>query len=444
MSKKPPNQTPNGTTQIIERLKNIEEKLEEPRGRLRGFLDVADKLVLPLALIILSVLTFVQTRNTTNFQNTLASQQNTREANQITFQNELALQQATREENLINRQEKQQSFERQLELQKLYIENITSPVSAKQNAAILTLGLMEEDNLLELANFANDLNLTQEQRQQIIKILCRTSSFGCPWTVLEGVVARVYDGDTISFIADNDANWLNIDSPLRFQSDNANSIRFTGVDAPEVTLNCETDFSSHKALGHEAKEELEVFLAFSEDSTIESKAFFLTSVGDLFGRSIGLLYPSEAGLQDGSVVFLTEDLVQKSINFRLLQQGVAYPLFDDDLPDHALEVLQSAATSALDSRIGVWAKDVSVEGFEFSLNNSEWNNLVIWPRLLRRICQSENKFGSETSVYNLFEFLTLNYKDYESGTGGRLDTFLDIQEDHIRMTTHPINLITLR
>ena len=71
-------------------------------------------------------------------------------------------------------------------------------------------------------------------------------------------------------------------------------------------------------------------------------------------------------------------------NVQMLEDGMAYPMFYEYLPDRLLRLLQGAVTTAKTEKKGFWPEDQTLLGARF-LNTDDVEGAVFYPKLARRL-----------------------------------------------------------
>jgi endonuclease YncB( thermonuclease family) len=417
-----PDSFSNFEKQIFARLDQIQERIEKDKPTPTGIIDFANKLLIPCFLALLALITYFS-------------------------QTEQAKQQ-------FKLQSQQQIFERNLRLQEQYIQYITSKDKTQQNSAILTLRLMDKDEVIQLANLANNLELTQPQRQQIISILCdKAGEVGCPYTILAGSFIKVLDGDTIRFRASSNSNWYNLKDDLRLNRDGSVALQLETIDSPELnytTLKSGSCFGGlHTFWAERARIKLSETLYIIDNSTIpssrsiiETPGYIAVATSDSYRRGIAFAFPESANLRDGSVLYLDPDVIKQSANYKLLQSGFAYPYFTSKLPNDVVKLLKETVAKARREKVGLWSVDMS-RSFNIQINPGNKIAVVAFPKLLRRICDHLSNGGSPATFKDYLIQQQQRVKNINTNEIGRFDTYVTVEGNMISFTTLPEDLIFL-
>lgn len=208
------------------------------------------------------------------------------------------------------------------------------------------------------------------------------------------IVGKEPDGDSVRFIADNPNLYQELHRNFRIKParDESVQLRFEGVDATEVHYGKDA-----QPLGTETRDLLLAWMGFeniqfkgdrvqaaepeSVSGTILSKA------ADANGRPVSyiLLEDDADQLDNEDWTRVSTALLKKTLNFRLISEGLAYYTVYTSTPFTHRKLLREAALMARKANLGVWAQDTTNE-FELVDKNSiiAPDGQVILPKLFRR------------------------------------------------------------
>ncbi len=129
--------------------------------------------------------------------------------------------------------------------------------------------------------------------------------------------------------------------------------------------------------------------------------YICTRSVDPYGRPVSFAF---AGAVDGpdrkDGVWVTPAMLRKSLNYKLVRAGHAYPTFYTGLPVDLREVVLEAADDAWGDDAGMWPHDRSMKGVSIpSLEALE--AVAIWPKLYRRL---RSYFGDQGNTAGLGKF----------------------------------------
>ncbi|MFI2206548.1 nuclease [Streptomyces sp. NPDC020192] len=227
------------------------------------------------------------------------------------------------------------------------------------------------------------------------------------------------DGDTVHFTPRDPGFWCEVPGQHRVKRDENGgaSLRLDGIDATETHYKGVGPDFVHQPLdlgAHAARDELLSWLGFTDvvqdpeekvtASTPESvPGYILTSGADVYGRCVALLGrgdPPEVGnppkpAKSGARIDVTVDMLHQTANQHLLYLGLVYPTFYSNLfkelrADMAATTQQARAAKAPNS---VWLHDVTTTGAKIDSLASLTDELVLVPKLFRRLADYVRLFG---------------------------------------------------
>ncbi|MFF7468978.1 nuclease [Streptomyces sp. NPDC008092] len=202
------------------------------------------------------------------------------------------------------------------------------------------------------------------------------------------------DGDTVHFVADNPTDWNLVGGAHPVHATNGEApLRLEAIDALETHYAGE-----HQPLqfGHAAAAELLTWLGFNDvqrkpdESVIASTpettpGYILTGGGDIHNRAVAFVGRGAPPAASGTAVTVDASLLRQTANHHLASLGLVYPTFYTSLfRDLRLE-LTAVAQSARTARQGLWPQDVTTSGFKFSDLSTITDDVVILPKLFRRL-----------------------------------------------------------
>jgi endonuclease YncB( thermonuclease family) len=208
------------------------------------------------------------------------------------------------------------------------------------------------------------------------------------------IVGKEPDGDSVRFIADNLELYEHLHRNYRIKPsrDGSVQLRFEGIDATEVHYG-----GAAQPLGTEARDQLLDGMGFENIQYKGNRVlsaqpdaipgFILSQAADANGRPISyvLLAGDAKKLEDGDWNKVDAALLKKTLNFKLLNQGLVYYTVYTSTPLSHRKPLREAALAARKANRGIWAKDATEE---FTLVDRESivapEGQVILPKLFRR------------------------------------------------------------
>jgi len=207
------------------------------------------------------------------------------------------------------------------------------------------------------------------------------------------IVGKQPDGDSVRFIADDPTLFKALHRSYRIKpsKDGSVQLRFEMVDAPEVHYG-----SAAQPLGDMARDRLLSWMGFENITFAGNKVktaepnqipgAILTKAGEPNGRPVSYVLLGEEvnALENGDWIFVGEDLLEKTINYRMLQEGTAYYTAYSSAPLAHREKMCEAAAAARDADLGIWAVDKTSEFKLIDQTSVGVTGQLILPKLFRR------------------------------------------------------------
>jgi endonuclease YncB( thermonuclease family) len=113
--------------------------------------------------------------------------------------------------------------------------------------------------------------------------------------------------------------------------------------------------------------------------------FILSKQADKNGRPVCFVFVGDSEDDNGAEVFISEELLKQSINYQLLTEGFVYPMFYETLYKELRDVMTEATVAAREANKGLWASDVSTQGFTVKPPVNLKSLPPIFPKLWRRL-----------------------------------------------------------
>jgi endonuclease YncB( thermonuclease family) len=209
------------------------------------------------------------------------------------------------------------------------------------------------------------------------------------------------DGDSVHFFPDDPTAFTGLHLTVHLGAGGSAQLRLDAIDALEThyTPAAHGARTMHQplALAHAAGARLLELLGFSNvvrrGETVTSATpdatpgYILTRFADKYGRPVSLAYAGIIDRADLSPVFTDTDLLRASANYRLLAEGLAYPTFYSQLYPDLRADLTTAAGDARAAKAGVWASDATTSGATVGALADLTDQLVILPKLFRRLAE---------------------------------------------------------
>jgi hypothetical protein len=227
------------------------------------------------------------------------------------------------------------------------------------------------------------------------------------------------DGDSLHFHPNDPDAFTTLHLPARLNSHGGAQLRLEAIDALETHYNPRIPggFLQHQPLGlaHAAAASLLQLLGFTQVqrdgervtacTPEQTEGYILTRFVDRNGRPVSFAYAGPSQHDDLSSVFVEEPLLQQSANFRLVADGLAYPTYYSKLFPNLRNVLTAAANQARTDKSGVWQDDATTSGATITSLQALNDQLVILPKLFRRLVDFLALGAGDISLAGFVAFL---------------------------------------
>ncbi len=124
---------------------------------------------------------------------------------------------------------------------------------------------------------------------------------------------------------------------------------------------------------------------------------------------------------------------------------MAYPTFYSKLYFDLREALAKTADTARRDRLGVWAHDVTLPGFELLSREQLEDELVVLPKLFRRLAEFLSLDESGSASLRGFRAFLAQHDDrlftVPAGQATGLHTLVRVRGAHVRMTIAPQQVV---
>jgi hypothetical protein len=233
-----------------------------------------------------------------------------------------------------------------------------------------------------------------------------------PFTVIEGtfhVVGYSPDGDSIRFQPD-DASLIRqlAGPPARFNQRGHVQLRIEAIDTLETHFSPPSGggvFHQPVPLAHAATDRLLAFVGITavkwdvnHISVMSAhdgvRGHILTRAVERNGRPIAFVFAGEPTEPNGTSVILDVARLQHSYNLAALSEGLAYPTYYQGLFHDLRDALTAVVVQARKHHRGVHAQDKTTVGFAVPSIEALSEELIILPKLFRRLCEYLVEIGS--------------------------------------------------
>jgi endonuclease YncB( thermonuclease family) len=117
----------------------------------------------------------------------------------------------------------------------------------------------------------------------------------------------------------------------------------------------------------------------------DGKAGFIASASiDRFSRPVSYVFPKSVKLKDGDVMDSNTLPVEKSINFQLAREGLAYPTFYKTTDRVFAEKIRAVVARAKSTRRGIWSIDRTSDFTIWDVSTLQ-DDILLMPKIFRRL-----------------------------------------------------------
>jgi hypothetical protein len=193
-------------------------------------------------------------------------------------------------------------------------------------------------------------------------------------------------------------------------------------------------------IGNVVFDDREMNVTSADDGT---PGYILTREVEKFGRPIAFVFAGDPPEADGSDVFLDPDRLTVSYNHLALAEGLAYPTFYTGLFADLRASLTQASSQAQAAKLGIYARDVTTEGFDADSLAAITDRTVILPKLFRRLIDYMVNMGTAVGFKEKLEQSREPVLDLVSANFTHFDTFVEQApgSSRIRLNREPAQLV---
>jgi hypothetical protein len=271
------------------------------------------------------------------------------------------------------------------------------------------------------------------------------------------------DGDTISFLPDDDALVRVLPrfggNPADRKHRGTYNVRFEGVDA------LETHFANHHqnlAFAREARDRMLQEVGFTRVEFFDDRPNKVRSAdphplpGHILatgieenGRIVAQVYAGDPdpGRADGDRVFVDEALLDRSVNTALVRAGLVYGEFYTTMPFPLITHVRDLVTQARAAGAGFWPhEDLGVGRPVRPASVADLSDLVIFPKLYRRLVDYFADGHTDLAAFDTWVRAVPQRDDLAqlpSGERGHLHDLFQIDGQGISLVVRPEQVIFL-
>lgn len=274
-----------------------------------------------------------------------------------------------------------------------------------------------------------------------------------PFFIIKGtfhVLGYSPDGDSIRFQADDEANWAKLSGPpvtlnarrhaqLRLEAIDTLETHYRNLHQPPELAAMALDFLL-RGLGITGVQwdVLRTKITAANDST---EGYIISRSVEQNRRPVAFAFAGPPPGDDGSHIFLDDGWMRQSMNYQLVEEGLAYPTYYKGLFSDLRRALTDASSHARQSGLSIWPEDRTNAGFTVSSIQSITEENVILPKLFRRLAEYLEAGGPIAGFRDFLEMKEDGVTIVSSAHFTHLDTLVRVDGDMVRMTEPPENLI---
>lgn len=245
------------------------------------------------------------------------------------------------------------------------------------------------------------------------------------------------DGDSVRFLADDDTLFESLKGPAtEFKADGTVQLRYEGIDSIEKT-------AIQPLAGDSRDKNFELIRELSDPNEETPRGFILSYSNDKNRRPVAFAYSGDIDNTDGDDIFLSGELIKRSINYKMVLTGYAYTMFYETLFAEIRNELIQAYNIAKQANIGIHEEDATTKGFEFIDRSSLQKIPPIYPKLWRRL-EEYSRNNKDNS--NLIDFLQTKVRDKlhtvsDSRHNITFDNVVEVNGNSIKLLYEPTDMI---
>ncbi len=170
--------------------------------------------------------------------------------------------------------------------------------------------------------------------------------------------------------------------------------------------------------------------------------FILSRTLEINGRPVSFAFAGNPPAADGAEATLTTSLLKRSLNYKLVQNGHAYPLFYEGLFADLRNAMATAARQARKNKRGLWPLDKSQTGLVVNGQADLEMGGAIYPKLFRRLTDYLAEKNGPLSDFPswlaqkwelVLDMRTLNFTHF--------DNLLKVQGNKVKMMRQPEEMV---
>jgi hypothetical protein len=273
------------------------------------------------------------------------------------------------------------------------------------------------------------------------------------FTLIKGtfhVLGYSPDGDSIRFKARDASLWKKLSGPavernarghaqLRIEAVDALETHYQGFCQPLRPARAAARYLlSQLGINEVVWDETQRIVIKAQDGT---KGYILARSTESNRRPVAFVFAGETEEKDGAEITLDEAALLESFNYRLLARGLAYPMYYNGLFSDLRLPLTKAVTNARAEGKGLWPYDMTTKGFSASDLDAITKEVVILPKLFRRIVDYMGAGGRIDGFKEHIQKRCEPLVRISQVHFTRLDAIVDVRGEKVRLVEAPENLI---
>lgn len=225
------------------------------------------------------------------------------------------------------------------------------------------------------------------------------------------VVGYSPDGDSIRFKADNPDSWKSLSGgKVKLNKKEHAQLRIEAIDTLEthfLTISQPVEFAEKATLQLLKLLSIKNVVWNEKKSRVTSAddgtpGFIVSRMAEKYGRPVSFVFDDSVDFTDGQEVYLDKKTAKKSINYKMLSKGLAYPTFYSGMFYDLREQFAKCTVKARQNKKGIWASDTT-NTFTTIKNLADiTDTYVMLPKLFRRLT---TYLKENTGTFNANEFI---------------------------------------
>ena len=124
--------------------------------------------------------------------------------------------------------------------------------------------------------------------------------------------------------------------------------------------------------------------------------YILSKKAEMYGRPVSFVFNGKINKKDGSTVTMTPALLKKSLNYKMLLSGMAFPTYYKGLHWSLRDILTDAAIKAYNQNKGVHPYDWTNIGVPVKNKKALEEDYALMPKFFRRLTAYNSSKSKKT------------------------------------------------